>query len=73
MLVNDPSVRSTTNVLAFEELRNSLMLHYAARSRDFAADGEAPARAVVARTVEDLKQKLRGRPSETGTSLSARR
>lgn len=58
VLGNDASVCGTNNPLAFEKLRNVLMMHYAVRARAAESIGEAGTTAVVMHIVEDLKKKF---------------
>lgn len=65
VLANDASVCGTNNPLAFEKLRNVLMMHYAVRTRAAESIGQAQAQAVVDKTVEDLQQKFGERLGKT--------
>ena len=58
VLGNDASVCGTSNALAFEKLRNVLMMHYAVRGRAADSIGQAGANAVVTQIVEELKKKF---------------
>lgn len=58
VLGNDPSVCGTNNPLAFEKLRNVLMMHYAVRDRAAGSIGQGQAQALIMKIVEDLKQKF---------------
>ena len=58
VLGNDASVCGTTNPLAFEKLRNVLMMHYAVRSRAAESIGQAGTDALVMHIVEDLRKKF---------------
>ena len=58
VLGNDPSVCGATNPMAFEKLRNVLMMHYAVRARAAESIGQAGTNALVMHIVEDLKKKF---------------
>ncbi|HET9025547.1 MAG TPA: hypothetical protein VFN64_13310 [Burkholderiaceae bacterium] len=58
VLANDASVCGTSNALAFEKLRNVLMMHYAVRTRAAEQIGQAGTNALVMQIVEELKQKF---------------
>jgi len=58
VLGNDASVCGTTNKLAFDKLRNVLMMHYAVRTRAADSIGQAGANAVVMQIVEELKKRF---------------
>lgn len=58
VLGNDASVCGTSNPLAFEKLRNVLMMHYAVRSRAAESIGQAGTNALVMHIVEDLRKKF---------------
>ena len=58
VLANDASVCGTRNPLAFEKLRNLLMMHYDLRARAVDAIGEAKTQVVIAGIVEKLKEKF---------------
>jgi hypothetical protein len=58
VLGNDATVCGTSNSLAFEKLRNVLMLHYAVRERAADSIGQGQASALVAHIVEDLRKKF---------------
>lgn len=60
VLANDSSVCGTDNPLAFEKLRNVLMMHYAVRSRAAESIGQAGTNALVMQIVEDLRSKFGG-------------
>ncbi len=58
VLANDASVCGTTNQLAFDKLRNVLMMHYAVRGRAAESIGQAGTNALVMQILEDLKKKF---------------
>ena len=58
VLGNDAGVCGTTNALAFEKLRNVLMMHYAVRSRAAESIGQAGTDVLVMQIVEELKKKF---------------
>lgn len=58
VLSNDATVCGTTNALAFDKLRNVLMMHYAVRSRAVESVGQAGANALVMQILEELKKKF---------------
>ncbi len=58
VLGNDATVCGTSNAMAFEKLRNVLMMHYAVRTRAADAIGEPQASVLVAIIVEDLRKKF---------------
>jgi hypothetical protein len=58
VLGNDAGVCGTTNKIAFDKLRNVLMMHYAVRTRAADSIGQAGANAVVVQIVEELRKKF---------------
>jgi hypothetical protein len=58
VLANDASVCGTSNALAFEKLRNVLMMHYAVRTRAADQIGQASTNALVMQIVEELRKKF---------------
>jgi hypothetical protein len=58
VLANDASVCGTSNQLAFDKLRNVLMMHYAVRSRAADSIGQANTNALVMHIIEDLRKKF---------------
>ena len=58
VLANDATVCGTANQIAFDKLRNMLMMHYTIRSRAVDSLGEAGATAVVQNIVQDLQKKF---------------
>jgi len=58
VLANDAGVCGTSNALAFEKLRNVLMMHYAVRARAVDQIGQAGADVLVKEIVEDLQKKF---------------
>jgi hypothetical protein len=58
VLGNDASVCGTNNAIAFDKLRNVLMLHYAVRGRAAESIGQEQAQHLVNRIAEDLRQKF---------------
>jgi len=58
VLANDPGVCGTSNALAFEKLRNVLMMHYAVRTRAVDQIGQAGADALMKEILEDLHKKF---------------
>jgi len=69
VLANDAGVCGTSNAVAFEKLRNVLMMHYAVRARAVDQIGQAGADVLVKEIVEDLQKKfgdrLGGPPAAT--------
>jgi hypothetical protein len=60
VLGNDASVCGTDNAMAFEKLRNVLMMHYAVRARAAESIGQAGTDVLVKQIVEELKKKFGG-------------
>ena len=58
VLGNDASVCGSDNAMAFEKLRNVLMMHYAVRARAAESIGQAGTNALVMQIVEELKKKF---------------
>jgi hypothetical protein len=58
VLGNDASVCGSDNAMAFEKLRNVLMMHYAVRARAAESIGQAGTNALVLQIVEELKKKF---------------
>jgi hypothetical protein len=58
VLGNDASVCGTTNAIAFDKLRNVLMMHYAVRTRAAESIGQSGANALVMQVVEELRKKF---------------
>jgi hypothetical protein len=58
VLGNDATVCGTANQIAFDKMRNMLMMHYTIRSRAVDSIGEAGATAVVQNIVQDLQKKF---------------
>jgi hypothetical protein len=58
VLDNDSSVCGTSNALAFEKLRNVLMMHYAVRTRAVDSIGHAATDELIKQIVEDLQKKF---------------
>lgn len=58
VLGNDASVCGTSNAIAFEKLRNVLMMHYAVRTRTADSIGQAGADVLMKEIVEELKKKF---------------
>lgn len=58
VLANDASVCGSANSIAFEKLRNVLMMHYAVRGRAADAIGQGQTSVLVERIVEDLRKKF---------------
>jgi hypothetical protein len=58
VLANDASVCGTANAMAFDKLRNVLMMHYAVRNRAADAIGSSQASALVDHIVDDLRKKF---------------
>ena len=58
VLGNDASVCGSSNAIAFEKLRNVLMMHYAVRGRAADSIGQGQASALVEKIVEDLRKKF---------------
>jgi hypothetical protein len=61
VLQNDPSVCGSQNAIAFQKLRNTLMMHYHIRDKAVDALGEAGTARVIADIVENLRQRIGGR------------
>ncbi len=55
-----PAYAAPTNAMAFEKLRNVLMMHYAVRARAAESIGQAGADVLVKQIVEELKKKFGG-------------
>jgi methylaspartate ammonia-lyase len=55
---NDASVCGVANPVAFEKLRELLMMHYAVRTRAAQALGEAGAQALIDETVTRIRERL---------------
>ena len=58
VLHNDASVCGTSNPIAFEKLRNALMLHYHIRDKTVGAVGEAQTAAAISMIVERLRARI---------------
>jgi len=58
VLANDAGVCGTSNAVAFEKLRNVLMMHYAVRARAVEQIGHAGADVLVKEIIEDLQKKF---------------
>lgn len=58
VLGNDATVCGTSNAMAFEKLRNVLMMHYAVRARAVESVGQSGAEAIVRHIVDELKKKF---------------
>jgi hypothetical protein len=58
VLHNDESVCGTRNKLAFDKLRNALMMHYNVRDKAVGAMGEAATAEVIATIVENIRKRL---------------
>jgi hypothetical protein len=58
VLANDAGVCGTSNPLAFEKLRNVLMMHYAVRTRAVDQIGHTGADVLVKEIIEDLQKKF---------------
>ncbi len=58
VLKNDESVCGTKNPIAFEKMRNALMLHYHVRDKTVGAVGEAQTEVLIAKIVERLKARI---------------
>lgn len=58
VLDKDATVCGTANPVAFEKLRNALMMHYQVRERSVEAIGEAKTAALIGQIVERLKQRV---------------
>ena len=58
VLANDAGVCGTSNPLAFDKLRNVLMMHYAVRTRAVDQIGQAGADALMKEIIEDLRKKF---------------
>jgi len=58
VLDNDASVCGASNPVAFEKLRNALMLHYHLRDRTVGAVGEVQTAAAISQIVERLKARI---------------
>jgi hypothetical protein len=58
VLANDAGVCGTSNPLAFDKLRNVLMMHYAVRTRAVDQIGHTGADALMKEILEELKKKF---------------
>lgn len=58
VLANDAGVCGTSNPLAFDKLRNVLMMHYAVRTRAVDQIGHTGADALMKEILEDLRKKF---------------
>jgi len=58
VLANDAGVCGTSNPMAFEKLRNVLMMHYAVRSRAVDQIGHTGADVLMKEILEDLRKKF---------------
>lgn len=58
VLGNDATVCGTANAMAFEKLRNVLMMHYAVRARAVESIGHAGADVLMKEILEDLRKKF---------------
>lgn len=58
VLNKDESVCGTRNKLAFDKLRNALMMHYHARDKAVSAIGETATAEVIADIVANLKKRM---------------
>jgi len=58
VLANDAGVCGTSNPMAFEKLRNVLMMHYAVRTRAVDQIGHTGADALMKEILEDLRKKF---------------
>ena len=58
VLANDAGVCGTSNAMAFEKLRNVLMMHYAVRTRAVDQIGHTGADALMKDILEDLQKKF---------------
>lgn len=58
VLKNDESVCGSKNALAFDKLRQTLMMHYHVRDQAVGALGEAQTTKLVATIVESLRERI---------------
>jgi len=58
VLANDAGVCGTSNAVAFEKLRNVLMMHYAVRDQAVAALGATDAQALIEDVVKRLRERI---------------
>ena len=58
VLQNDASVCGSKNQLAFDKLRNTLMMHYQVRDQAVGSLGQAQTRALVEQIVESLRERI---------------
>jgi hypothetical protein len=58
VLHNDASVCGTNNPVAFDKLRNMLMMHYAVRTKAVGVVGEVQTEQIIAHVVERLKKHI---------------
>ena len=58
VLDNDASVCATSNPMAFDKLRQALMMHYHVRGKAVGAIGEAATQEVVAEIVANIQKRL---------------
>ena len=68
VLKNDASVCGSSNPLAFEKLRNTLMMHYRIREQAVSAIGETATRQLIDAIVENLRRTLGDRLGGAPTS-----
>lgn len=60
VLHGDATVCGNTNALAFDKLRNVMMMHYKIRERAVGAIGEAETEVLIKAIVERLQKRLAG-------------
>jgi hypothetical protein len=58
VLHNDDSVCGTKNKIAFDKLRNALMMHYHVRDKAAGVIGESATREVIAEIVANIRKRL---------------
>ncbi|MGE5170091.1 MAG: hypothetical protein ACM3JC_06920 [Rudaea sp.] len=67
VLKNDPSVCGTSNPIAFDKLRHTLMMHYHVREQAVGTLGHAQTMKIVQHIVENLRERIGERLGEPST------
>jgi hypothetical protein len=67
VLQNDASVCGAKNQLAFDKLRNTLMMHYQVRERALGSLGQAQTTALIQQIVESLRERIGERLGGAGS------
>lgn len=68
VLQNDASVCGAKNQLAFDKLRNTLMMHYQVRDQAVGSLGHAQTMALVQQIVESLRERIGERLGGPGST-----